>query len=374
MIYRELGKTGLKVSQLGFGAMRLPMMEISDDKRIVNRELAIPMIHRAFEAGVNYIDTAVGYCDGDSQKAVGDALEAWGRDKIIVSTKNHYYGDDEKTWWTNLENSLTYLKTDHIDIYNHHGMGWSAYTDCIVPRIGKWTQKAKEQGLIKYVCNSFHDNNENLKKIVDSGYSSVVTLQYNMLDRSLEDGIAYAHEKGVGVICMGPVGGGRLGANSAILENLIPGIKRVPELALRFVLSNKNISLALSGMSTMQQVEENIATAANEITLSEADNDAITAHVINLKKMADLYCSGCRYCMPCPNGVNIPGVFDIYNQARVYGLWDLAQNRYESDLGPEHKNGKRGDECIDCGACEPKCPQNIEIRKQLAAAHKALSK
>jgi predicted aldo/keto reductase-like oxidoreductase len=374
MIYRELGKTGLKVSQLGFGAMRLPMMDTSDGKKIVNRELAIPMIHRAFEAGVNYIDSAVGYCDGDSQKAVGDALQLWGREKIVVSTKNHYYGTDEKEWWTNLENSLKFLKTDYIDIYNHHGMGWDAYTNCIVPRIGDWTKKAKEQGLIRHVCNSFHDNNENLKKIVDSGYSSVITLQYNMLDRSLEEGISYAHEKGVGIICMGPVGGGRLGATSTVLENLVPGIKRVPELALRFVLSNKNISLALSGMSTMQQVEENITTAADEITLSEEENAAITAHVINLKKMADLYCSGCRYCMPCPNGINIPGIFDIYNQAKVYGLWNLAKSRYNNDLGPEHKNGKRGDECTDCGACEPKCPQNIEIRRQLAEAHKALTK
>jgi aryl-alcohol dehydrogenase-like predicted oxidoreductase len=104
MIYRTLGRTGYKVSQLGFGAMRLPMTEANGDKA-VDRDLAIPMIHRAFEAGLNYIDTAVGYCNQDSQRAVGEALRGW-RDRVVVSTKNHYYGEDEAEWWSNLENSL----------------------------------------------------------------------------------------------------------------------------------------------------------------------------------------------------------------------------------------------------------------------------
>jgi len=371
MFYRELGRTGLKVSQLGFGAMRLPMVGEGPEAR-VNRELAIPMIHRAFEGGVNYIDSAIGYCNSDSQCAVGDALKGW-REKIIVSTKNHYYGEDEKEWWTHLENSLTRLQVEYIDIYNHHGMGWEGYTTHVQPRIGQWMQKAKAQGLIKHICNSFHDNNEALIKLVDSGYTESITLQYNILDRGLEEGIAYAHEHGVGIVVMGPVGGGRLGNPSDVLQTLIPGVERVPELALRFVLANPNVTVALSGMSTMQQVEENLATAADPVSLSEADKAAIAEHLERLHKMADLYCSGCNYCQPCPQEVNIPLIFGSYNLARVYGLWDTAREGYKQIGVLPWLKGKKGDACSECGICEDKCPQKLPIRRQLAEAHAALS-
>ena len=374
MIYRPLGTTGLKVSQLGFGAMRLPVTwEEGPLKGTIIREQAIPMIHRAFESGVNYIDTAVGYCGGDSQRVVGEALRGW-RDRIIVSTKNHYYDEDEKAWWKNLEDSLERLGVESIDIYNHHGISWQTYKDKVEPRVGKWMSKAQDQGLVKHVCFSFHDNNENLRKLVDTGYGRVVTLQYNMLDQQLEDGIAYAHEKGMGVVVMGPVGGGRLGDNSSVLSELVAGIRRVPELALRFVLSNPNISLALSGMSTMAHVEENIAACADSQALSEPDKEAIDEHLVKLRKMADLYCTGCRYCMPCQSAdVNIPAIFEYYNRGKVYGLWDSARQAY-ADLGtkPWFAKGHRADACLACGDCEDKCPQKIHIREQLELAHKAL--
>lgn len=201
MIYRELGKTGYKVSQLGFGAMHLPMKEVNGTQ-VVDRELAIPMIHRAFEAGLNYIDTAVGYCNEDSQRVVGEALKGW-REKIVVSTKNHYYGEDESAWWTNLENSLQRLDVQYIDIYNHHGINWERYVNAVEPRISKWMQKAKDQGLIKHICTSFHDTNEALVKLIDTGYVESITLQYNLLNRALEEGIAHAKAKGVGIVVMG---------------------------------------------------------------------------------------------------------------------------------------------------------------------------
>ena len=366
MIYRQLGRTGLKVSQLGFGAMRLPMVGEKENARI-NRELAIPMIHRAFEGGVNYIDTAVGYCNQDSQRAVGEALKGW-REKIIVSTKNPYYGEDEKQWWTNLENSLARLDVQHIDIYNHHGINWTGYTTNVEPRVSTWMRKAHDQGLIKHICCSFHDNNDSLKRVVDTGYVESITLQYNLLDRQLEESIAYAHEKNVGVVVMGPVAGGRLGATSDVLGSLVPSIARVPELALRFVLANPNVTVALSGMSTMQHVEENIAVASDPVTLSDAERAAIAEHLERLKKMADLYCTGCNYCKPCPNKVDIPGVFGKYNMARVYGLWDLAKQQYAGML----RQGSGADLCIECGECEPKCPQHLHIREQLKESHAAL--
>jgi len=371
MIYRQLGRTGLRVSQLGFGAMRLPMKEV-DGVQVVDRELAIPMIHRAFEAGVNYIDTAVGYCNQDSQRAVGAALKGW-RERIVVSTKNHYYDKDEKEWWGHLEDSLERLDVDYIDIYNHHGINWKRYQNDVEPRVSKWMQKAKDQGLIKHICCSFHDSNEALIKIIDTGYVESITLQYNLLYRDLEEGIAHAREKNVGIVVMGPVGGGRLGGSSEVLAKVIPGIERVPELALRFVLSNPNVTLALSGMSTMQHVEENVATTADEISLSEEDAQLIRKHMERLAEMAKLYCTGCKYCMPCPNEVNISHIFELYNMGQVYGLWDIARERYESFPNQQWVGGKQADECIECGECEEKCPQNIQIREQLKGAHKALA-
>jgi len=377
MIYRQLGRTGLVVSQLGFGAMRMPMKEV-DGKQAVDRELTIPMFLRAFEKGLNYVDTAVGYCNEDSQRVVGEAVKSWrgmknSANALVISTKNPYYGEDEKEWWTNLENSLERLGVGSIDIYNHHGMNWKRYTEDIEPRLSKWMQKAKDQGLVKHICCSFHDTNEALVNLIDTGYVESITLQYNLLNRELEPGIAHAKDKRVGIVVMGPVGGGRLGGSSEVLAKLVPGIGRVPELALRFVLSNPNVTLALSGMSTLQQVEENTDTASDQVSLSASDLQAIQEHVERLAEMAKLYCTGCKYCMPCEQEVNIPHIFEMYNMGQVYGLWDIAREDYATFPDSPWIGGKRADECIECGDCEAKCPQNIQIREQLKAAHLALS-
>ena len=372
MQYRTLGKTGYVVSQLGFGAMRLPMTGEGPDAQ-VNRDLAIPMIHRAFAAGVNYIDTAVGYCNSDSESVVGEALEGW-RDKVILSTKNHYFGTDEKEWWKLLEQSLTRLRVDTIDIYNHHGVNKNSFHEHVLPVMSSWMRKAKDQGVIKHICCSFHDNNDALLDIVENGYPDVITLQYNLLDRQLESGIARAHEKNIGIVVMGPVAGGRLGAPNEVLEAFLPDVRRVPELALRFVLANPGVTMALSGMSTMAQVEENLAVGSDAVALNQGDKKAIDEHLERLKKMADLYCTGCGYCMPCPAGVNISDVFENYNRGRVYGLWDHARKAYARMIGtpPEH-GGLAADVCTECGECKPKCPQHLDIPDQLKQAHAALT-
>ena len=238
MQYTVLGKTGLKVSRLGFGCMRLPMKSSCE----VDRGLAIPMLHRAVELGITYFDTAVGYCGGDSQRVLGEAMETM-RDKVVLSTKNpHYVRHDKDGWWKNLNDSLERLRTDHIDVYNFHGLNYERYEAAVDGEDGLYKEvlKAKEQGMVRHVCHSFHGSLESLKKCVDTGLFESVTLQYNLLDQSLEEGMAYAAEHGMGVTVMGPVGGGRLGypsgkaqeiageARDAIVAARCPGALAVP--------------------------------------------------------------------------------------------------------------------------------------------------
>lgn len=372
MQYTILGKTGLNVSRLGFGAMRLPMTG-TEPSSSIDRDLAIPMIHHAFASGVTYIDTAVGYGNGNSQRVVGEALKGW-RDRITVSTKNHDFGTNEKQWWALLEQSLERLQIDTIDVYNHHGVNEQSFFGEVMPRLSKWMEKARDQKLIKHIACSFHDNNAALRRIVDSGYPEVITLQYNLLDRQLADGIAYAHSKGIGVIAMGPVGGGRLGEPSEVLETLTPEIKRIPELALRFVLANSAIDIALSGMSTMSQVTENLAIADDPVTLTPENLTAIAQHLARLHKLADLYCTGCRYCLPCPAGVDIPFVFETYNRGNVYGLWESAKRSYRQRMQEHRENARVADACVECAACEIKCPQKLPVREQLKHVHRTLLK
>jgi predicted aldo/keto reductase-like oxidoreductase len=359
MQYSILGKTGLKVSRLGFGCMRLPMKSAAE----VDRDKAIPMLRRAVELGITYFDTAVGYCGGDSQRVLGEAMEKI-RGKVILSTKNpHYAKDDKKGWWKNLEDSLERLRTNHIDIYNFHGMSYERYELGVAGEDGLYKEmlKAKEQGLIRHICHSFHGTLESLKKCIDTGLFESVTLQYNLLDQSLEEGIVYAAEHGMGVVVMGPVGGGRLGYPSEKAAELVGGVKSTPELALRFVVSNENVILALSGMSTIEQLEENVATVSGAGKLTLEDHKKIEAAVEERKKLAGLYCTGCNYCMPCPDGVDIPANFEILNAERVFGLTEHAKSRYAA-------LGGKAALCRQCGKCVELCPQELDIPARLGEA------
>ncbi|MCK4374887.1 MAG: aldo/keto reductase, partial [Candidatus Brocadiae bacterium] len=331
MEYAILGRTGLKVSRLGFGCMRLPMK--SNDE--VDRDKTIPMLRRAVELGVNYFDTAVGYCGSDSQRVLGEAMEDI-RDQVILSTKNHHYDkQDVAGWWKNMEDSIEFLRTDCIDIYNVHGLNYEGYEGSFAGEDGLYKElmKAKEQGLIRYICHSFHGTCESLKKMVDTGLFDVVTCQYNLLDRHLEEGVAYAAEHNEGVVIMGPVGGGRLGYPSEKAAELVGEVKSTPELALRFVLSNENVTVALSGMSDMKMLEENVETVSRAAKITQEDHEQIEAAIQERKQFLGLYCTGCGYCMPCPEGVDIPANFEILNLERIFGLTDHAKGRYASLSG-----------------------------------------
>jgi len=359
MQYAILGKTGLKVSRLGFGCMRLPMKSHTE----VDRDIAIPLLRRGFELGINYFDTAVGYCAGDSQRVLGETMEDI-RDQVILSTKNHHYDKADKAgWWKNLEDSLERLRVDCIDVYNLHMLNYERFEASVAGEDGLYKEllKAKEQGLIKHICHSFHGSNESLMKCIDTGLFESITVQYNLLDRHLEEGIAYAHEKGLGVTIMGPVGGGRLGSSSDAALGLADGVKSTPELALRFVLSNPNVTIALSGMQNMQQLEENVATVSSLGELTREDHARIEAAERERKELLGLYCTGCGYCMPCPEGVDIPANLEILNLERVFGLTDHAKAKYASLVG-------KAALCRLCGKCLEECPQDIDIPTRLAEA------
>jgi predicted aldo/keto reductase-like oxidoreductase len=373
MQYRDLGNTGIKISTLGFGSMRLPS-KIINGKTIYDVEESIKIIHRAFNLGVNYIDTAPYYCDSESEAIVGQALKGF-RNKVYLSTKNPIKDASGLHYRERLESSLKKLDVDFIDFYHMWGISLETYQQKIDVPDGPLFQalKAKEEGLIKHLSFSFHDKPENMIKLIDTGHFETVLCQYNLLDRSNEDAIAYAREKGLGVIIMGPIGGGRLGSPSQVIHNLLPGkIKSSAEVALRFVITNPNITCALSGMSSIEMVEENASIASNENSLSENELKTIQDSMQQNKRLAELYCTGCNYCLPCPNDVNIPLNFKLMNYHRVYGLTDYAKAEYKKIGSNDQMKGKKADECIECGLCESKCPQKIQIRKQLKETANAL--
>ena len=362
MEYTVLGKTGLTVSRLGFGGMRFPM---KGDR--IDRDLSIPMLHRAFDLGVNIVDSAVMYCNHDSQRLFGEAIEAW-PGRVYVSTKNHHYDTtDEAGWWRNLEDSLRLFRVEAIDLYHHHNVNWKRYVEDIGSPNGvlRWMLRARDEGLVRHVCFSWHDTAENLKRMARTGHFEAVVLQYNLLDRSNEPAFEALREAGVGIIVMGPVGAGRLGVPTEALAKLLPDARSVPETALRFVLGNPYVSVALSGMGTVEQVEENARVASRREPLSKTERRRVTQILNRYKKLADLYCTGCRYCMPCPSGVNIPDAFMARIQQEVYGLETQARAHY-------NVTARNAVQCVACGKCLPKCPQGIDIVAQLRETIKAL--
>jgi len=368
----------MNVSALGFGAMRLPMTR---DDQHVDEEAAIRVMLRALELGVNYLDTAPYYCKHESERVVGQAIKAWmraGNPRPFVSTKNPIEDRTAKRWRFWLDNSLKQLDVDYIDVYHMWSITWREYKEKIdVPRGPmEEARKAKAEGLIRHIAFSFHDSTENLLKVIETDNFEAMTVQYNLLNREHEQAIAYAHRKGMGVAIMGPVAGGRLIAPIEGIEKTQPvRAMSTPELALRFVLSNPGVSIALSGMNTVQQVEENAATASTTAPLTPEERERVQRALDEVKGLAELYCTGCGYCMPCPHGVNIPANFEYLNYFRVYGLKEKAQALYEQ-LGREGSPvpGLQAEDCQHCGECEDKCPQRIPIQDWLEEVVRALAK
>lgn len=376
MRYVEFGRTGIKVSRLGMGCMRLPSYE-KDGKTVFDEEKSIALIRRAYELGVNYFDTAPGYCDTLSENITGKAIKPF-RDKLYLSTKNPIENASGDDYDKRLENSLKKLDTGYIDFYHFWGISLDTFlTKVCAPggpldRVKKW----KEQGVVRHISFSFHDAPGNLGEIVRRGEGVFDSLlcQYNVLDRSNEQDMAFAHEQGLGIVVMGPVGGGRLGAPSQVIQDLLPGkVQSSAEVALRFVFTNPNVHIALSGIGSLEMLEENAALADNTAPLSADEQGRLEAMMKENERLAGLYCTGCKYCMPCPQGINIPEVFTLMNYHRVYQITGFARENYAQIGKVPWRQYKDAAACVECGVCEDKCPQKLPIREQLRETHRALA-
>jgi hypothetical protein len=270
----------------------------------------------------------------------------------------------------NLEHQLWRQRREFFDFYLFHGVGWDNWHE-IDEKTGWFDdmRQAKEEGLVKHVGFSFHDTPENMIRLIDTGLFELVTCQYNYLDRANGEAMAYAAQKGLGVVVMGPVGGGRLSIMPKKLRELAGlSASNAAELALRFVWAHPAVNVAISGMGSVEMVEQNCA-AADQGPLSVEESATLTDMMDGMQELARLYCTGCGYCLPCPNGVNIPRVFELANYYRVYGLEDYALEQYRGLVAREQDASC----CVECGTCLERCPQHIEIPEQLREAGELLA-
>ncbi|MHA1127073.1 MAG: aldo/keto reductase [Candidatus Heimdallarchaeota archaeon] len=376
MQYRDLGKTGIKASILGFGAMRLPTSDPGDPTSIKEEE-AIKIIRQAIDAGVNYIDTAYVYHRGASEVLVGKALKDGYREKVSIMTKNPVRKVEKPEDFEKLlDEELERFDIDYIDVYLFHGLSWERYEEKIVKH--NLIEKAKElkkAGKIKHIGLSSHDKPENVRKLLDLDVFEVILLQYNILDNQYHDVIHYAASKGIGVCVMGPVAGGRLALEppEQLEEYLTKGRETFVDLAFKHVWSNPNVSVALSGMGDEEMVKANLKLASSKVvTLTDKEKENVKIIGETYKKLSDLVCTQCGYCEPCEQSVNIRQVLKQLIHWDVYG-WDMAK-RYYNMIGKSPMfPGKDATGCSECGDCLDKCPQGIPIIDKLKEAHEKLA-
>jgi len=368
VLYRQYGNTGKRLSVLGFGCMRYPRGRSGG----IDEPLTIRMLKRAAELGVNIFDTAAVYDGGKSEEILGRALKEI-EAQVFISTKNHYKGRDGGEWRRVLEGSLKRLDIEHIHFYHFHDLRWEQFLEAVSSPGGplEEARRAKAEGIIGHVCFSSHDSPGNVVKLVETGEFEGILVQYNLLDRSYGPAIEAAARRGMGVLVMGPVGGGRLSTLPGVEAEALKeaGIKPA-ELALRFVLSNPLVTSALSGMNSLEMVEENAGVASRAGPLGEKERGLVERVAEGMKGLSELYCTACGYCMPCPQGVDIPESFTAMLLLKLYGMPEEAKAKYGALVG----RGASADLCAGCGECLPKCPQKIPIPDRLMEVEGALGR
>lgn len=375
MHYRSFTKDNLKVSALGFGCMRFPILE--NDSSKIDEEKAVEMIRYAVDNGVNYLDTAYSYHQGNSELLLGKVLKGGYREKVYLATKLpswliNSYEDCNKY----LDEQLERLDTEYIDFYLLHTLNKNYWENLKAINVFKFIDEAKRSGKIKYIGFSFHDNLGVFKEIIDYYHWDFCQIQLNYIDRNYqagEEGLRYAYNKGISVVIMEPIKGGKLSNPSDEIKSIwdLSHIKRTPpEWALRWVLNHKEVSVVLSGMNNLEQAKENIKTVSDARPghLSKKEIELIDKVTTIYQEKIKVGCTGCEYCLPCPEYVSIPNIFQIYNDLFVFGTEENSRTRYKHLI----EKGKDGSKCIECGNCESMCPQGIEIRSQLKEADKIL--
>jgi len=379
MQYRRFGKLDWQVSALGFGAMRLPV--IGEDQANINEPEAIKMIRYAIDGGVNYVDSAYPYHMGRSEVTVGKALKDGYRQKVKMATKlPARMVEKAEDFGRILGEQLRRLDIDMVDFYLLHGLNKESWTKVRDLGVLKWAEKQMAAGKIGRLGFSFHDGYESFKEIIDSYDSWVLSqVQYNYMDvneQAGRRGVEYAASKGLAVVVMEPLRGGRLAKDpppEPVADVIASARRKLThiEWALHWVWSQPEISVALSGMTTMPQVVDNIKIASKSRPgfFTPSDLKVIARIKAAYKSLSPIPCSNCRYCQPCPNKVEIPRVFQIYNDAVMYGDIKSGQFAYN---GPFIPHDQRADKCLECGECLAKCPQSIDIPEWLKKVHAAL--
>jgi len=364
-------KASSDLSILGFGCMRLP---VGEDGRI-DEQHAARMLRYAIDSGVNYVDTAYPYHNGESEPFLGRALQGGYREKVNLATKlPSWLIKSRRDMDRYLDEQLRRLQTDHIDFYLLHGLA-RPYWDKLRPLgVAEFLDDALADGRIKHAGFSFHDELHIFKEIVDFYDWTFCQIQYNFMDEHYQagtEGLKYAAGKGLGVVVMEPLRGG-------MLSREIPAVSKVwerstvkrnlSEWALRWVWSHTEVTVVLSGMSNFQQTAENVALALKEVPcpLPGEELSLYEQARAEYQKRIKVPCTGCRYCMPCPSGVSIPECFEMYNNACMFDSQQVAGLNYNMAMGgfPDGKPSFAS-LCQECGECRERCPQKIDVPERL---------
>lgn len=375
MQYRKFGKLDWEVSALGFGCMRLPVIDGKMDS--IDDPQAIGMVRHAIDNGLNYVDTAYAYHEGQSESFVGRMLKDGYRKKVRLATKMPAWLIKEKTDFDRYFNEqLERLQTDHLDLYLLHSMSGTRWPRLRDLGVREWAEKAIAGGRIGAIGFSFHDELPAFKQIVDDYDKwNFCQIQYNYLDiehQAGTEGLKYAASKGLAVVIMEPLLGGALANSPEPVEKIFKDADpaRTPaDWALQWLWDQPEISVVLSGMSTPEQVDQNIASAGrSKIGNMSSDMQSVIHRARATYEMLGVIpCTKCLYCQPCPHGVVIPRIFELFNQGVLTGQYWLSRDLYR-----HLSDGERASNCEDCGECEEVCPQGILTSDWMPYLHEVL--